>query len=274
MRGFIAQGEGVDFSDQNNPAFGGQAQADKPPYEEITPNCTMADLVFPPSVIAEVDSLNEDFEFARELAAEKIPVRRRLLLHGPSGCGKTSIAHALATTLKMPLYYLSVADALSAYMGDSEKKIMEALHFAHTTRCVMLLDEFDSIGSKRIEADRAGATENNRIVNTLLVGFDQKEPRGLLVACTNLFDKLDAAILRRFDLKLEIPAATEAVLRQIAAKVLKSRLDPDIDTVLRDPASPSDVTKACQQILRRRVIDKAKAKKIEIVESLPRNAKR
>ncbi len=224
-----------------------------PPFEKITPKYKMEDLVFPPHIVREVEELLEDFEFAKELDKAEIPLRRRILFHGPSGCGKTSIAHALALKLDMPLYYNSLADTLSSYMGESEKNIAAALEFTHQNRCVMLFDEFDSIASKRIAADHTGGNESNRLVNMLLVGFDQKEPKGILVACTNLFD-----------LKLEIPAATEDVLRQIASKMLKSRLDPEIDTVLRNHRTPSDITKACQAVLRRRVIEKAKAKKIEI----------
>lgn len=237
---------------------------EKPPYEKIKPEFKMADLVFPPSVNTEIESLLEDHEFEWELHKAGIKCRRTVLLHGPSGCGKTSIAHAIAHALGMDLYYVSVADALSAYMGDSEKKVMEALHFAHKERVVLLLDEFDSLAAKRIQADRAGATENNRIVNTLLVGFDQKPPRGIIVACTNFFESIDAAVKRRFKVKLEIPAASQEVLRKIAAKALKSSLDPDIDLVLRNNTTPAEVADACQDILRRRVIDGARKKKIEV----------
>jgi SpoVK/Ycf46/Vps4 family AAA+-type ATPase len=235
-----------------------------PPFEKMATKFTMDDLVYPPHIVREVEELLEEFEFAKELKEAGIPLRRRILLHGPSGSGKTSIAHALAHKLKMDLYYNSLADTLSSYMGESEKNIAAALEFTHQNKCVMLFDEFDSIASKRIAADHTGGNESNRLVNMLLVGFDQKEPKGLLLACTNLMERLDVAVLGRFDLKLEIPAATPDVLRKIAGKVLKSSLDPDIDTVLREHSSARDVTKACQVILRRRVIDKAKAKKIEI----------
>lgn len=252
------------FGEQPPPPAGTAHGSDRPPYEKIEPIHSLDELVYPEHINAEILSLLEDFEFEKELKAAAIPVRRTLLMSGSPGCGKTALAHALAKKLNFPLYYVSVADSLSSYMGDSEKNLRTAMEFAQYNTCVLLLDEFDSLASKRLQADRAGATENNRIVNTLLVCFDQKQPRGLTIACTNFLSSIDAAILRRFELALEIPDATEPTLRRIAEKVLGSRLDPDVETVLRAHKTPAEVTKACKQVLRARVIAAAKRKKIEL----------
>lgn len=248
------------MSDAAQPA----QKEEPPPYEEIKTEHSFADLVLAPKIKEELDSLLEDHEYEWELHAQDIKCRRTLILHGPPGCGKTSVAHAIAKHLKLKLYYLNIAQCLNAYQGESEKNITAALHFAHMERCIMLLDEFDSLASKRIHADVAGATTNNRIVNTILVGLDQKPPRGIIVACTNFYDSIDAAVKRRFKMKLEIPPASRDTLKKIAANGLKSSLDPAIDEVLAACNTPAEVADMCMDIRRRRVIDAAKKKKIEL----------
>jgi SpoVK/Ycf46/Vps4 family AAA+-type ATPase len=227
---------------------------------QVKPAFTFADLVLPSEVVDELRALLEEEPYSDVLRGHGIPVRSRVLLHGPSGCGKTSIAHALAHALEIPLAIAPLAEQFGGTMGSSEKSVAAVLQFAATNRAVLLLDEFDSIATGRLtEVDSAADHVVNRVVNTLLTELDAKPPLGLIVACTNLFRSVDPAVIRRFDLVLEIPAATQESLRVIAERILGGRWGLSATDVLRYASTPSAVKKRAYDALRRKVIELKKA---------------
>jgi SpoVK/Ycf46/Vps4 family AAA+-type ATPase len=63
--------------------------------------------------------------------------------------------------------------------------------------CVLLLDEFDALARSR--DDSGEHNELRRVVNSLLIFIDRIQPKGFLIAATNLEAALDAAVWRRFD---------------------------------------------------------------------------
>lgn len=116
----------------------------------------------------------------------------RLLLHGPSGTGKTAFAQHVAEFLGKELRQCMASDILSAYVGETERNIAAA--FRHARGNVLFLDEADSYLQ-----DRNGAMHSWEIsaVNELLQQMDTF--CGILIMATNLRDKLDSAVFRRFD---------------------------------------------------------------------------
>jgi SpoVK/Ycf46/Vps4 family AAA+-type ATPase len=210
--------------------------------------------------MAQMRELLEDQEYADVLLENEIPVRTKVLLHGPSGCGKTSIAHALAAELNIKLYAAPIAQLNQKHMGESEKAVDSIFTFAAANRCVMLLDEFDSICSERNnESANSGVT--NRVVNTILTRMESKEPLGMIVACTNFFSAIDQAALRRFDLILEVPSPTRATLKKIAESVLKGRFGLRAEQVLAEATTPAMVVKVARDMVRRKVIEKERLSK-------------
>ncbi len=158
---------------------------------------------------------------AAELAAVKITPRRLALLYGPPGTGKTTLAHHLAARLGLPLVAVASERVVSQWVGETGRN-MGALFdlLAKVERhCVLLLDEFDAIGSKRAEAKTGAAKEQNAQVAVLLRRIEQFQGVGL--AATNTKDNLDAAIWRRFGLQIsvDLPGEVErfAILRKYAA---------------------------------------------------------
>ncbi len=224
----------------------------------VTPKCALKDLTLPEDVLSSVRNLLEDQEYGDVLAKEGLLVRRRVLLHGPSGCGKTSIAHAIASELQMKLQTVSLAQTIGSHIGESEKNIDSIFALAAQNRCVVLMDEFDSIGSTRMGADDAADLACSRVVNTILTRMESTVPLGLIVACTNFIDQIDPAVRRRFDLTLEIPSVSREGLRQIAQTILKGRFGITPEMVLSEAATPAAVVQYAQDLLRRAVIRREK----------------
>ena len=89
------------------------------------------------------------------------------------------------------------SDIVSPWVGMTEKNLACMFREALEEDAVLLLDEADSF-----LRDRQGARQSWEVteVNEMLAQMECFE--GLFIASTNLMDSLDAAALRRFDLKI------------------------------------------------------------------------
>lgn len=121
----------------------------------------------------------------------------RLLLYGVPGTGKTAFAHALAERMDRPLLEKRASDLLSPYVGETEQRISQAFDTALQEGSVLLLDEVDSMLSRRDQAVRNWEVS---LVNELLEQLGDFP--GVVVLATNRLDALEPAVLRRMDAKI------------------------------------------------------------------------
>lgn len=149
-----------------------------------------------------------------KLTAKGLRPRRRVLIHGPPGCGKSMTARALATELGLPVFVVRLDAIVGAYLGQTASRVRELFRFVETVHCVLLLDEIDALGRSRGDARDIG--ELDRVAIALMQELEHAEPRGLLVATSNLATALDRALLRRFDLVQELPQPTGDELLRFA----------------------------------------------------------
>jgi SpoVK/Ycf46/Vps4 family AAA+-type ATPase len=122
----------------------------------------------------------------------------RLCLYGPPGTGKTAFGRYLAESLDRPLMVRRASDILGPYVGMTEHNMAKMFREADEENAVLLLDEADTF-----LRDRNGATRSWEVseVNEMLTQMESFE--GIFIASTNLMESLDAAALRRFDLKVK-----------------------------------------------------------------------
>lgn len=144
------------------------------------------------------------------LMARGVDRRRKLLLHGPPGCGKSFTAVALGNEIGVPTYVVRIDAVVGAYLGQTALRIRELFHFAETTDCVLLLDEIDALGKRR--GNQLDVGELDRVVISLMQELEHTQPRGLVIATSNLPQHLDAALFRRFDAVFALPKPTASEL--------------------------------------------------------------
>jgi SpoVK/Ycf46/Vps4 family AAA+-type ATPase len=142
--------------------------------------------------------LNADRDVEQLVGALERCRRGSLCLYGPPGTGKTALAHYLAERLGRPLVARRASDLLHPYMGMTEKLIAEMFRETEAQDAVLLLDEADSFLRDRREAVRSWEVTQ---VNELLCQMEGFQ--GVFVCSTNLWQTLDEASVRRFQLKIE-----------------------------------------------------------------------
>jgi cell division protease FtsH len=145
-----------------------------------------------------VDYLRDPKRF-REIGA-KVP--KGILLHGPPGTGKTLLAKAVAHESGATFFSQSAASFVEMFVGVGAARIRRLFRTARKKApAIVFIDELDAVGGHR-GFDVSG--ERDQTLNQLLVeldGFTSSKKDVVVIAASNLLEKLDAALLRpgRFD---------------------------------------------------------------------------
>ncbi|MBL1319567.1 MAG: AAA family ATPase [Methylophaga sp.] len=147
----------------------------------------------------QLDALNPSHDINQIVEGFKSVQGARLCLYGPPGTGKTAFGHYISTTLDKPLMVKRASDILSPYVGVAEKNIANIFEEARDEGAVLLLDEADSFLQDRTTLKQSWEVTQVNELLTQMESFD-----GFFVCSTNLMDKLDLAVLRRFDFKIKL----------------------------------------------------------------------
>jgi cell division protease FtsH len=148
--------------------------------------------------------LHEIVEFLRDpkrFSAMGAKVPKGVLLHGPPGTGKTLLAKAVAHESGAQFFAQSAASFVEMFAGLGAARIRRLFAIARKHEpAIIFIDELDAVGGRR-GADISG--EKDQTLNQLLVEMDgfASSGRVVVIAASNLLEKLDPALLRpgRFD---------------------------------------------------------------------------
>ncbi len=143
--------------------------------------------------------LNPDHDLEELISFSKRHSSLRIFLYGPPGTGKTAFVHYLGLTLGKPVVVKTASDLLRPYVGQTEMEIARMFREAEDQEAILFLDEVDSFLHDRQQASRSWEVTQ---VNELLGQLERF--KGLFVCATNLREKLDAAVFRRFDFKIKL----------------------------------------------------------------------
>ena len=133
----------------------------------------------------------------------------RALFSGPSGTGKTLAARTLAGVLQMDVYRVDLASVVNKYIGETEKNLNKLFTYAEELDIILLLDEGDSLMTRRTDVRGANDRYANLETNFLLQRLESYE--GIILITTNAAQRIDDAFTRRLDVVVDftLPDAAE-----------------------------------------------------------------
>ncbi|HXD58280.1 MAG TPA: ATP-dependent zinc metalloprotease FtsH, partial [Thermoleophilaceae bacterium] len=202
------------------------------------------------------EELREVVEFLRDpkrfrRLGAKVP--RGVLLHGPPGTGKTLLAKAVAGEAKAKFFSQSASSFVEMFAGLGAARIRRLFREARKAApAIVFIDELDAVGATRGN-DISG--EKDQTLNQLLVEMDGfgGSDNLVVIAASNLLDKLDPALLRpgRFDRQIFVPppdlAGRQEILKVHSAN--KPLQNVDLELIARQTSglTGADLANICNE---------------------------
>ena len=136
------------------------------------------------------------------MASHALPVPgleapRGVLLLGVPGSGKSLCAKAIATAWGLPLLRLDAGVLYDRYVGESERRLREALHQAESMApAVLWIDEIEKAFASASSRSSDGGL-SQRMFGSLLTWMQERPARVFLVATANDIEALPPELLRK-----------------------------------------------------------------------------
>jgi len=199
-----------------------------------------------------VDFLRQPKDFAR--LGAKVP--KGILLHGPPGTGKTLLAKAVAHESRAQFFSQSASSFVEMFAGLGAARIRRLFREARKAApAIIFIDELDAVGARRGSDNNS---EREQTLNQLLVEMDgfssAADGRVVVMAASNLLDKLDPALLRpgRFDRQVFVSPpdvkGRERILRvHTANKPLREDVDLQVVAQQTSGLTGADLANICNE---------------------------
>lgn len=199
------------------------------------------------------------------LDARGVKPPRGVLLFGVPGCGKSSAAKMIARSWELPLFRFDIGSVYDKWVGESEKKMRDALQFLdNVAPCVVWVDEIE----KGLAVSADGNDTGKRVLGQFLYWLQESHRRVFLAATANDVEALPAELFRKgrfsetFFLDLPGPADRAAAIRQYAGRALDAELTPaelNALTAASDGFSYADIEYAVTEVAQRMIADERAA---------------
>ena len=183
--------------------------------------------IIPKSMWAELESWIASWRHADALREAGLMAPGALLLHGPTGTGKTSLARAILNY--MPERRGAIMEShniVGPMMGSSAQKVAVGFRTAERYGALLVIEEIDALGIDRQQSRTNLREEESRITISLMRHLEAATTP--VIATTNFEKALDPALLRRFELKLEVPELPAAGRAAVLQKILGKEPSPEL----------------------------------------------
>ncbi len=226
-------------------------------FYEISPERALQSLFLADNVLEQVRDLIEEQHRSELLHAHNLTSRNRVLLAGSPGNGKTSLAEAIATELMVPLIVIRYEGLIGSYLGETASRLQQIIDYAKTQRCVLFIDEFETIGKERGDTNETG--EIKRIVSSLLLQIDTLPDYVVVVAASNHPELLDKAVWRRFQIRLELSTPTRSQISKFITSIsertkIQFGLSPETMAKRLYGANYAELEEVCLTIVRKTIL--------------------
>ena len=191
-------------------------------FDGETTFCTLATINRKPLVLPH--SISMDLEGIMNAIKRNTGVNK-FLFYGSPGTGKTEAVKYISYLLNRDLLTVEFAEIIDSKLGQTSKNIAslfkEIKGYRRPKRLLFLFDEIDALALDRIN-DR-DLREMGRATSAFLKELDNLPDEITIIATTNLFERLDKALVRRFDACIDFDRYTRQDLEK-AARIIMDNL--------------------------------------------------
>lgn len=171
------------------------------------------------------ESITEDIRGIINAVNHHVGINK-FLFEGAPGTGKTESVKQIARLLDRQLYMVEFSELIDSKMGQTAKNVVSVFNeinrLAHPSKVLILFDEIDAIALDRVNSN--DLREMGRVTSTILKELDKLNEEVVLIATTNLYEKFDKALTRRFDSVINFNRYERDDLIEIAEIILNSLL--------------------------------------------------
>lgn len=150
----------------------------------------------------------------------------KFLFEGAPGTGKTETVKQIARLLDRQLYIVEFNALIDSKLGQTTKNVVsvfqEINQLPYPEKVIILFDEIDAIALDRVNSN--DLREMGRVTSSILKELDKLNDKVVLIATTNLYEKFDKALTRRFDSTINFNRYTKNDLIEIAEIMLNTML--------------------------------------------------
>jgi len=213
---------------------------------------TIDDLIGMDDIKSEVAQIRDQYERRAEYAAYGVNKPFNVMFSGPAGTGKTKLASYLAKELDLPILFHSAANLETGFVGGGSSTLTRILALAKKRkRCIVFLDEAQDLFMRR-GGNRKFDDDTQNMLLAMLDGVRSKLDTEIIWIVASNFNadnlKMDEAMLRRFQMKVDFRMPNPAERLAIARHYLAQRADkvlPELDlrhfVELTEGCSPADL---------------------------------
>ena len=208
-----------------------------------------------------------------------------VILYGPPGCGKTFAVDKLVDYLILPKYEINSSSIASPYIHDTSRKISGIFELAiKNAPSIVVIDEMESYLSDRSSVGDSGH-KMEEVAEFLRQIQEANKNHVIVIAMTNMLDKIDPAILRkgRFDHHIEVGLPSKEEIKNLLNYLIKDIcVEKGIDTakladklVGKTLADVSFVMKEAALLSGKNGLEEISLESIEnVINSLPKKQER
>ena len=170
------------------------------------------------------NALEEDVVGISKTINKKLGLSK-FLFYGAPGSGKTESAYQIARMLNRDILSISFEQLIDSRLGETAKnvvKLFDEINHLPYNRAIILFDEIDSLVLDRINSN--DLREMGRVTSVFLKELERLNEHIVIIATTNLIDKFDKALLRRFDAIISFDRYSKEDLIEIAESMLRATL--------------------------------------------------